>query len=90
MEKEDRSWKIFCWVVKIIAVLLIVEIVWFTCFACESILTAPSSSSPKTETCGYCDRSFKQGTDSYRNIIRTNLCTSCYNSMKAAEKALGD
>lgn len=48
------------------------------------------SSTPRTKTCGYCDRSFKEGTDGYRTIVRTNLCPSCYNSMKAAEKALGD
>lgn len=78
MSKNERTG---CIVIVVIA--LILAIMFWAIMA-----DSPSTSEPKTETCGFCNRTFKQGTDDYRSVIRRNLCTNCYNNMKWAEGAL--
>lgn len=78
MSENERTG---CIVIVVIALILAI-MVW------AIMADSPSTPTPKTERCGFCDRTFKQGTDDYRSVIRTNLCTNCYNNMKWAEGAL--
>ena len=40
-----------------------------------------ASSSKKTRTCGYCNRTFSQGSDDYKSIGKRKLCENCYSNM---------
>lgn len=76
--EKKTEWKPNWIAIGYVAVVLIVLLIAWT--------PSTSTPTPKTERCGYCDRAFKEGTDDYRSIRRTNLCTSCYDSMKWMEE----
>lgn len=70
-----------------IVVIATLVLVMFAVLVGGSNSSTPTNSTT-TVKCGSCGTTYQSNSTNGKSISRTNLCTSCYNSMKATQDAL--